>query len=333
LYITVNVAIVFYAARTQMAVDACLLLRALRWAIWIVVFVMFWQRAALVLGFSFPYMFFNNNPAYSQLNEITLGATARLSATFTEPSYAGAFLAAAWLGLLAELLHGGRRRSLYVGIVCVSVALAFSLASTGYAAAVLGALLLFISSRRSHSRGRTLRAPLSRVLIAAGLLVAAVGVLLIIVPGMLNAAVLITYGKIGSVSLLDRLTAEVFSFRILLRTYGLGVGLGSNRPSSLFTYLLSNVGIVGFALFILFIMRTLQLEHPDPRLRTNTSIQFARWFLIGLVIAQAIAIPDLDWPPLWMALIVLLAMLHPTADSSRKRTNVSVQVTKNYEVS
>ena len=154
LYITVNVAIVFYAARTQMAKDACLLLGALRWAIGIVVFVMFWQSAALVLGFGFPHMFFNNNPAYSQLNEITLGHTARLSATFTEPSYAGAFLAAAWLGLLAEFLHGGRRRLLYLGIVCVSVALAFSLASTGYAAAVLGALLLFISSRRSHSRGK-----------------------------------------------------------------------------------------------------------------------------------------------------------------------------------
>ncbi len=51
--------------------------------------------------------------------------------------------------------------------------------------------------------------------------------------------------KVGSASYNERSGANSESYDIFLDTFGIGVGLGANRASSLFPGVLSNTGLVG----------------------------------------------------------------------------------------
>jgi hypothetical protein len=51
-----------------------------------------------------------------------------------------------------------------------------------------------------------------------------------------------------------RLEADFQSLVMVWRTYGLGIGLGGNRPSSFLTLLLSNVGLLGLVSFVMFMI-------------------------------------------------------------------------------
>jgi hypothetical protein len=48
--------------------------------------------------------------------------------------------------------------------------------------------------------------------------------------------------------------------------------------------------------------------------------------LSGILIAQAIALPDLSWPPLWAVLILATSMLASQSDPSNAASKVAVVV-------
>ena len=88
---------------------------------------------------------------------------------------------------------------------------------------------------------------------------------------------------------------------MFLRSWGVGIGLGSVRASSLVFTLLGAVGVVGA---ILFVAAMLAIIVPALRLRAHAPVV---WALVAGLIGKLIAGPDLSDSSgvLWLSLGVL----------------------------
>jgi hypothetical protein len=111
-----------------------------------------------------------------------------------------------------------------------------------------------------------------------------------------------------------RLESDLQGFEILWHTYGLGVGLGSNRPSSFLTFLLSNLGVLGFLLFVMFLVTLTRLAlHNISRLKQdgmNNWVVAGVWGLWATIVAKIIAQPDLSFSPMWVWIFFLACLCH-----------------------
>jgi hypothetical protein len=120
-----------------------------------------------------------------------------------------------------------------------------------------------------------------------------------------------------------RLESDLHSFEILWRTYGLGVGLGSNRPSSFLTFLLSNVGIFGFLLFALFLVTLSRLAlHNISRFNHGSMNNWAvagAWGLWATIVAKFSAQPDLSFPPMWVWIFFLACICNADTKLIQKK--------------
>lgn len=306
-YLTLNISTVVYAlhlVRTHLQVEQ--LTRALYWAISIVVIVGFLQFVAAKIGLDFPYEVFNSNPGYAQGTDQDLGLVRRINSTFTEPSMAGSYLAAVSCGLLAAFLSGEKSSRYLLAMVPVGTALLFTTSSTGFVAFAAGTCMLaiFFNPFRMRKMGRK-SSTISWVLILT--VFAVVAAVLIITPDLLDAVMAMTVEKGESYSLWARLAIEIHSLQLFVDTYGVGVGLGSNRSSGLFPTMLSSVGIIGTILFSLVLYRIGKLFRA---VSAGNSLQVGFWMLVTLVISEIVAVPDLNRPVLWAALIIVCIQLN-----------------------
>ena len=87
------------------------------------------------------------------------------------------------------------------------------------------------------------------------------------------------------------------ALEIVKETYGLGVGLGSNRASSFFASLVSNTGVLGALLFSGMLVTLLWRYFKAPKL-TDMQI-FVAASLPTATLAMGLGIPDLNLPMYW----------------------------------
>jgi hypothetical protein len=114
--------------------------------------------------------------------------------------------------------------------------------------------------------------------------------------GYREVLTVLTVSKGESGSFINRTAADLYSLQLLLQTYGLGVGLGSNRASSLLATLLSNVGIAGTVVFLMFYFR---LFAGLPEQYT-----WFRWAAFALFLNAVLSISDATMPLLWMPILL-----------------------------
>jgi hypothetical protein len=297
-FLILNVLVVIAAAKEGLHVPSSH--KAFKWLAYIVVSVVLLQVLFFRFGLPFPLKLLVNNPGYGLVqmdaNQV------RPAGTFTEPSMAGAILAAILAAFLWKYFEGkgGIARCLLPAAACLLVASSSSLLA---ACIAIGILVL------THP---VVRLPwfikittLKRLSVFFVLLLGLA--LLMFIPSLRAILLAQTLEKSASSSALVRFGADAFSFQIALQTYGLGVGLGSNRPSSLFASLLSQVGIVGLVLFIaacVCTLRGLPKEH--------------RWIGIAgltLLLAMGFGEPDLSFPALW----IMFALATQSKASERQR--------------
>jgi hypothetical protein len=171
------------------------------------------------------------------------------------------------------------------------------LAATGVAMAVLCLWVLGQALRSSTSLGRRFRAALLGVLL---LLVGTWGVQMYTqsdikpkVDGFVESLI------IDKVKLKDgvRELSNKRALEIVQETYGLGVGMGSNRASSFFASLVSNTGVLGAALFCAMLVSLLWRYVRAPAL-TDMQI-FVAVALPTATLAMGLGIPDLNLPMYW----------------------------------
>jgi hypothetical protein len=305
-YLTLNVGTLIYAlhvVRTRRQVST--LLKTLGIALSIAVVAGGVQRIAIFQGWSFPYELLNNNPGYSQGTGQSIGeGIQRINSTFTEASFAGSFLAAMAIGLIAAFLRGRRTMLWLFAALASFLVLLDTTAMNGYVAfaLVLGWLFVYFSPFRGPKSARRFLAKGWLVLVVP--LLALAGLVVVLFPSFTSAAFTVTTEKSDTLSFLHRLYSDLTALDIFLNTWGIGVGLGSNRPSSMLMAFLSTVGIVGTILFAFFVIR---LVRAFPGKSAPGTMQWTFWSLIGLLLAQVVAVPDINRPVLW-ALIVLVTV-------------------------
>lgn len=257
-----------------------------------------------------------SNPTYAQNMRSMAGPVPRVGWPLVEASYAGAWFAAVLGGCIAMFLADIRRHLALAGAMVAGFALANTLGATGVLAAggamVLALLVILVALLRMRAG----RGALVYRLVLALLVCACLGLATYLVlrhEGLLG----LTHEAIGHVlhgrsrTVLGDLRphADIAAVGLLRDTWGVGVGLGSNRASSYLATLASNGGIVGLLLFcaaatlqVLALVRRAR-RHPDA----------ATLFFLGsnvtVLLAVAIAIPDQNWPVLWLLLFGGLACL------------------------
>jgi len=316
-YLGINFLLVVYALRTMrrwaQVEDAA---KAVHLAAGLVVGLGIYQLISLFYGLPYPDTVINNNLGAYQAYHQTLLDQVRMSSPFSEPSNFAAFLVS-YLGFCVVLV--ARRgapiwASLWLGTVALCLLLSTS--TTAYAAG--GVLLGLFIVLALFGRVRAQRAAARRYAARLVLGVALAGAALFLgawlsgtswrLRDVLETA---TAFKSESRSYQDRLGSDLRAVGILLDTGGLGAGLGSNRPSSFLTWLLSNTGVVGSGLFILAFGSLLKRAHVCVAAsalneRKRALISAALWALAIHLVAKVISQPDLAFPTLWIWVLMLV---------------------------
>jgi len=270
--------------------------KACMWAFYIVVSFVFAQSLFQFAGIPFPDSMIRNNPGYA-ITDANFGAFGiRNSGTFTEPSMAGAFLLFFCVGFTSEYLDGRRNAA----AVLIALAASGAVASSG-SLFVLAIFLFALLIRHSPFRfpwyvnlRRTRRLAWILLLLATPL------ALVLFAPSSLREILLtLTVAKGDTSSFVNRTAADLYALQLLVRTHGLGVGLGSNRASSLLTTLLSNVGIFGVLSFGMFYFPFFA-RLPDKH-------AWLRWGAFALLFNMCLGIADITVPILWITIFLALA--------------------------
>lgn len=244
---TVLVLTALHATRGRF--DMLRLLRAYWISGYVAVAIAVWQLASSLAGLPFPSDILSSNPGYAQLTNQALGGVPRINGSFTEPAALAGYLcgiigASGW-----TILNGHATRIVKLLLPAALLGLLISTSTTGYAVLVIMivALPCYALATRSHQL-------LSR-LILAGVLSVMIGTVVVLtlvtlVPAVERNAQLVfasTLDKQQSSSYQDRTSTDFDSLAVVLPTWGLGVGWGSNRSSSLLPGLLAGLGLYGTA--------------------------------------------------------------------------------------
>jgi hypothetical protein len=262
-----------------------------------------YQLAAHLLGFRFPAEMFNSNAGWQQLVSQKVAGAWRVSATFNEPSSAGIFFAA-WTTYLLFLTMDRRSATglLWVLFWCGIVMLILTTSTTGYITAfILIALLIFKELGTLAIKGHINE----KLLLTFAAIATALGAATLFIPDFHQLLSDILWYKSQSHSGQERHSTILVALDVAMQSGGLGVGLGSNRPSGMLFYILSNIGIPGSILIVSLISATRRavvrtMRAPDTSDRIRAYTRSAAWALAMYCVAMCISGADISSPHLWI---------------------------------
>jgi hypothetical protein len=247
--------------------------------------------------------YWSNNAGYSLVSVEPLDFFInRVGLPFSEPSYASVFLAATTIGFWGIVLLGEKWIYAFILALLSSIALINSLGATGLAAGgVAMAILLTWVLLKSIKNTTCLHIRIRTFVIFT---IIALGSLLIYreysesifkpkIDALVKGLVIDKAQKTDGV----RVESNKRAIEIVKETYGLGVGLGSNRASSFFASLVSNTGVLG-ALFFCGMLLSLLWQYFIAAKLTDMQI-FVAASLPTATLAMGLGIPDLNLPMYW----------------------------------
>lgn len=258
-------------------------------ALWVTVVL---AGVRMVAESAWPYELLQNMPG------VGYATAERLSGTFYEPSVLGLHLTAAAAYFGARVLNGrGLGRLVAMGAL---VLVAVEFVRNGSGTALVG-LTVVVGIAAVVLLARRLRAPRTGVQPWIPVAVLAFGaVALTQAPMLYQLTVGTASTKADSFSFAARGASNLRSLEILIETFGIGVGLGGNRPSSLFLFVVSCLGVIGTGLLVVIVGWALATAS-----RTSSRVP-AGWALLGTLVAAIVAVPDLSTPLLWIGIAVCL---------------------------
>lgn len=210
------------------------------------------------------------NGNYAQLDQGYQGFV-RIRGLFPEPS-AYAEFGFAFMVMNAELWYRGiRPGATGPAAFALALMLIFSTSSTAYVA--LAAYLLFFVLRvffmprlAPATRVRQFGSAVVVILVLLATMTLLVPELPLKFVEMING---MTVGKSDSLSGQQRLFWALQGWSTFINSYGLGVGPGSFRSSSLLTAILGSTGVIGTAAFILYVIAVVQPHRQSTYGRAN----------------------------------------------------------------
>lgn len=227
----------------------------------------------------------------------------RIMATYMEPSYYAGFVVGAFYYFFA--IKSKRKEN--IPIICLlllQIVLTFS--STAYGAfLIVGILFLAVSKERK----------LKVEILVLGLL--GFAMMYYLFYDILDAVV---FSKMSGQSAMARLGWNKRALVMFNSSMIYGVGYKKSRASNIIYTMLSETGIIGFALYVFFNLRWLLdilVSYRKKRLNENvTALIFA---VLSVCVCQIIADPDIDLCTYWMWLNLLALQIGSSADVKNKR--------------
>lgn len=240
---------------------------------------------------------FVRNAHYTLHSEAELSGLKRIVGSFTEAStFARSTLGV--LGFTGTMWLCGRQPVLNGFLALSSVVfLVISTSSTGLVGAPIVLLILYVTALMRHGVNPE-TSHTSAVLLCAPVVVGAVSVAIMLDSHMSTVvrdyADLLVFNKPESNSGIERDIWNTDAFQNCLDSYGLGVGLGTVRTSSLLLALLSNVGLAGSMFYALFVVTALWRPHgPAGSFTVDVRLAAANACL-GLIIADCFVSPVVE---------------------------------------
>ena len=286
------------------------LINAFSWSGMFAAAVGLYQICCHRFGLPFPSWLFNSNQAWAELpNQLISGGFSRISATFVEPSDAAVFLAA-WsvfeLSLaMGRASHSGRH---WLSAAAGIVVLIATASTTGYVTAAVMSVVMAWDCIGTLFRYGVIKTRVTLTTLGLGFAGLAALAFSPSAGQLLDAVV---FNKGASASAIHRTATFGRAVEVFLNSWGLGVGLGSNRAMSAFFYVLSNVGLPGL------ILAGWLLSQLYSQVRTQLSTAYhdspARTVLYALsaafaanILALLLSGAEISQPHLWILWGLLL---------------------------
>lgn len=232
----------------------------------------------------------------------------RIQATYKEPSMLAPFL----VGFYSYYLYLAFVNIDYINLfltVLIFFFILLSASTTAYISTLIMTILILLYSnpiRISKFNIYIKKRNMLSLLVITTLFISISILIIFLTIGLdkiINIIDVYLINKSETASFIRRKTADIHALNLFFKTYGCGVGLGSNRPSSLLPYLLSQLGIIGTYLFIVFIIKVSYFCYKTLK----DTEYFSFFFLIpSVIISQLIAYPDITNATLWQFLYVNL---------------------------
>ena len=265
-------------------------------------------------GLPFPSWFFNSNQVWAELPNQTIGDNfSRMSATFSEPSGAAAFLAA-WsvFELSLAIAGGGRNRWAWLWAAVGSVMLVKTTSTTGYVTAGIIWVVMVCDYGAAILRHGWIKK--NATLAVFGL--AGAALLAMSLGGARAWSLLdsVLFYKGQSHSAEHRTATFGRAVGVFQDSWGLGAGLGSNRAMSAFFYVLSNLGFPGMVLMAVLLTQLYsQTRRRIYRPGGDPVIQGFMTAAAGALVATGISLlasgAEITQPHLWILWGLLLATI------------------------
>ncbi len=210
--------------------------------------------------------------------------------TFMEPSFCGAFLIGAFSYYILKGELSKRNLSLLVGIV---FAIMLTKSATAYGGLLICVLiLLFLRNDK-----KIFRFLLPTICISAILMFT-------LFNGVIEDVI---FDKFSSSSFNVRNNWNNRAMKIFKNNIWLGIGYGNIRASGLFQSILGGIGLIGMAAYAWMIRLPLFALLKERKASEYISCAF---FVIGVIICQIIACPDLNFSVFWLGMFIFFASLN-----------------------
>lgn len=277
-YIWIGIAVTFLVARNASSGPGVIEI-----GLTVATLLNIWALLHQQIGLPFPEHFFDNSPNFTYIDTAP-DLSPRFRGITSEPSALASVATPALTFAIASLPRASGRRRLWL-LVLAGLALWLGLLSTSTSFIVSNVALLVLATLVVLARFAVRRPRIRRL---AWVAISACAVLLAVaLPTVLNFIAATITTKLDSTSYTVRSGSDQFSFGILLQTFGLGVGVGSNRPSSFVASILSQTGVPGFVLFAVAVVVILRAAIPHRQVRP------VLWVALSFFIGRAFNGPDL----------------------------------------
>lgn len=279
-------------------------LKSFLYTAYIALFFVLYHSLSKFIDISYPNDLLFSNPFYAQGFAQVVGNLFRANGTFTEPSLAGAYIAGIAIAFFAVRINNYSLYQQSLGFFLAFLALLSTTASTGYITFFIMLGILFITKIFSIYQFKVNKTASLNVILL--LMFAGFIFMMILNLDLLSTVQSLTTSKNESDSFIHRVLSDLFAINIFFQTYGFGVGLGSNRPSSYLTSLLSNLGFIGtFIMFyILYIFTKFTIKYH------NNEIKFLFFVFVSILISHILSIPDLTTSIFWISFGYIFAFLN-----------------------
>jgi hypothetical protein len=313
-YLVLDCLFVFLAALYLRSNDkAADLIRTYFWSAVLVAGLALWQFASRTVGVPYPNDLFYSNPGMATLTTQSIGSIPRINGPFTEPSALAGYMVGIMCASGWAMMQGHRGGLLRWSFALAVLTIALSTSATGIAVALI--LVLGVPGVALVTGSVRLMASIIKIWLPAFLCVMILfTIATVFIPGLGDAAELIfssTVNKQDSSSYEERTSADFDSLTAFVDSYGLGVGWGSNRSSSLIPGLLASLGIpgcVGLIWFGTVVTREVRkARRGHVTAEQLLAIDACTGAIIGFLLAAMLSGPTINAITFYFLLALLIA--------------------------